>query len=1318
MPVMNFLLLVAGGVLVFGGLFFAVKGRQRLFSLLGGLSLADLGYLIIALGLGGAGGFLAAALLACYNGCARGGAFACLYQLQRRSENGSGSLEGIAKAHPLLAVLFSVAMFAGMGISFFFTPEAKPFLLSLALQSSSFLLPSLMVAANVVGVVLTLKGVHTLWGNSSYVYLRDNSGWLTDWHKGAKLPACFIVLIALMGLFNHEFVMLLSGGSEEIHPFFNNFFVSWHSSTTLLYGGAVAVFALGFVNTQARNILAVALSALAFVLICMDSSLAPLSRYFGVMVCGVGTVVALYSWGYMQGRTFNSAYYALLLIMFGSLNGIALAENFGGFFVFWELMTLSSYILVAWDNTDSAHAAARKYFIMCSVAAAVMLPGLLLFWSETGILDIAMLSQGARDFLSFPAIGSIVVLLVFVGCGVKAGLFPGHSWLPDAHPAAPSSISAPLSGVLTKSGVFGIIQVLLVVFGVRILGVDGLGATGQLAEGLVASGLGGAIEGAIEGTIAGAVNQGEALGTVLGAASDTGKALAQGALSDYRVPFEGWILCGLGLATMLYGEFMALRQRDIKRLLAYSTMGQIGEICMTLGLMTWLAAAGALMHVFNHAIMKDLLFLCCGALILRSGSRSLSDLSGLGKAMPFTATCMVIGLLSILGLPPFSGFMSKFMMLYALADISPFLAGLMLLASMAGCVYYTRIIKTLIFEPYKGPAVEEAPLSMRVSMGLLAGSCVFLGLFPSVLVNLVTPIFASLQDVGAFRDPVMAQFAIPLPRLHWPVHSIILLLGALVPVFLRHDARKAGQAAAGLLALAALVILFQINSLSTLSFGFALFVALIGCVNMVYSMGYMDHSHTQWRFYSFFLCMTAGLTGVATSADIFNFFMFWEIMSSWSLYFVIVHEENEVALREGFKYFFFNVLGAAFIFLGVVLVINWSGGAGFETIAKALPAMSGGQIGSFFALMSVGFVMKAAQLPFRIDIQMHPASAPTPVSGYISSVLLKSSLFGLVKLFLGLGGGVLALEASRHLLPFTMDMVVWIGGITIVMAGAYAVFQDDIKLVLIYSTVSQLGYMVVGIALGTSLGVAGGLLHVVNHIFFKDLLFLVAGAVIFATSRQSMSGMGGLGARMPITLGLFCIGAVCVIGLPPSSGFTSKWILYHALMEEGYVLVAILSLVGSVLTLAYMTKMLHSVFLGQPAKGLQRVQEVPRIMLLPMGIMAAGCVITSFFPGVALIPINGIVTSFNLPPLDVALWGIRSGASAWNATLATVMMATVWWASSWFIKRFTVKQRVTDIHVCGIPPAELQSGTMPKDIYSAPVSLFQRWRAKHARKEG
>ncbi|MCL1939967.1 MAG: oxidoreductase [Desulfovibrionaceae bacterium] len=1205
------------------------------------MCLVDASYIFLGFGSGGADGSSGAALMFLYTGTARLLAWLTLDRLAETAGSADRkALRGIGRARPVTATLFAFAMFAALGVSPFLTPDAKPLVMHAAIASSLWIVPALMVAANALLAWRTIHMVHGIWLESG----RHKEEY-EDLSPHAYPYLALAGLLALMGIFGHSlmsFAAFVFGESAELLP---DLAVTWHAAALIPFAGAFVVWLVGRVNRQYANILACALMGLALAAAFLLDSQTPLGKLFAVVVTAIGFLVTLYSCGYIHkpANAFSGAennYYFFLLLLFGSLAGIATSDNLGGLFVFWELMTVTSYVLVAYENTKEAHAAAIKYYVMCTVAAAFLLPALLMLSVLTGSLSVATVAAHAGAL--GPGIAALIALLALIGYGVKAGLVPGHSWLPDAHPAAPSSISAPLSGVLTKAGIFGLVQLLFGLLG---------------------------------------------MGVLLGEQSAPG------------IPGIGSLITFLGVLTMLYGELMALRQRDIKRMLAYSTMGQVGEITITLGLCTWLAATGALFHLINHAIMKDLLFLCSGIVILRAGGRTLDDLKGLGRAMPVTAGCMIIGLLSIMGLPPFAGFISKFTMLYAIARESIFLASLLLLASLAGCIYYTRIIRALIFEPYTGPPVQEPPLTMRAPIIILAALCVIIGLFPGIALALVMPVVDSFVQAGK-----IAPQTLPSLSIIWPPYALWLMLGAAVPVYFRNNPERAGQATGWVLAAAAFLVVLFGQELDGISFWFALLVPAIGALNMFYASGYMRHSHTQWRFYAFFLFMTAGLTGVAASQDLFNFFLFWEIMSSWSLYFVIVHEENPDALREGFKYFFFNVLGAAFLFLGVVLLINWCGGASFTRISQTLPMLDPWQIGFVLLVMAAGFVMKAAQLPFRIDIQMHPATAPTPVSGYISSVLLKSALFGLTKLFLMLGGGVAA--ASWFGKAGIMDLTLWVGGITIVMAGIYAVFQRDIKLVLIYSTVSQLGYIVVAVALGSSLGIAGGLLHLVNHMLFKDLLFLMAGAVIAQTHLQNMDHMGGLAARMPLTLLCFTVGALCVIGVPPSNGFTSKWIIYHALMEQGQVFIAILSLAGSVITLAYFAKMLHSVFLGQPMPGLEKVCEAPRSMLMPMFLLTGGCVVTSVFPGLVLIPINTILVELGLPAQDVAPWGLATGAGAWNATVAALLFAVALFGGWWLLRGLSGKQRVTPIHTCGVDPADLNPHTSTRDIYSAPADAL------------
>lgn len=1248
-PVASYLLLLGGILALCAGLLKLAgpgsdAGRNLRFSLVW-MSVTDISFMLIGFGCGGLDGDTGGLLMFFYTGAARLLAWLSLGKLADAAQSYErAALKGVGRARPVTATLFAFAMFAALGVSPFLTPDAKPLVLHSAFTGGLWILPILMVAANAVMAVRSIQAIHGIWLEPGDFDEQSEA----LFSKASNPLLLLAAIIAAMGVAGHALTGAVSGFFDLGGQILPDLSANWHASALLPFIGAFAAWFVGRASRDYGNWTALGFMGLALVFAVGAPTAAPLGNLFAILATGMGLLVLLYSTSYIHkpenGQESSvDRYYFFLLILFGSLAGIATSENLGSLFTFWELMTVSSYVLVAHENTKPAHAAAVKYYVMCTVAAAFLLPGLLLLSAALGTLDMAELALRA-PMLS-PALASFIALLALVGYGVKAGLVPGHSWLPDAHPAAPSSISAPLSGILTKAGVFGITQLLFVVLGTGVL-----------------------------------------VGSDLPAGS---------------APGIGTLVTLLGVLTMLYGELMALRQQDIKRLLAYSTMGQVGEIILTLGLCTWLAATGALMHVINHAIMKDLLFFCSGILIMRAGGRNLSDLNGLGRAMPFTATCMIIGLLSIMGLPPFAGFMSKFVMLFAIADQAPLLAAIMLLASLAGCIYYTRIIRALIFEPYTGGPVTEGPLTMRVTVGILAALCVLAGLFPGLLTSCVTPVTDAFAASGKLIPGVLPDLTIK-----WPPYTIFLMVAAFVPVYLRHDPLLAGRTTGWALMAAAFMVALFGQDLDTVSFWFALLVPLMGAINMFYASGYMSHSHTQWRFYAFFLFMSAGLTGVAASTDLFNFFLFWEIMSSWSLYFVIVHEENAAALREGFKYFFFNVLGAAFLFFGVVLLINWSNGAEFTAIAKALPTLPGWQTGLAVFAMATGFVMKAAQLPFRIDIQMHPATAPTPVSGYISSVLLKSALFGLLKLFLIFGGALSGAAAVWFGQPEIMTVTLWIGGITIVMAGIFAVFQNDIKLVLIYSTVSQLGYMVVGVALGTSLGIAGGLLHLVNHMFFKDLLFLVAGAVIVQTHRQSMDFMGGLAAKMPVTLACFAVGALCVIGVPPSNGFTSKWILYHALMSEGHVFIAILSLAGSVITLAYFAKMLHSVFLGQPMQGIEKICETPRRMLAPMLVLTGACVVTSVFPGLLLSPINQILAELGLPTLDVAVWGLASGAGAWNATAAFVLFGFAIGIGWCALMRLTRNRRVTPIHTCGIDPADLQSKTSTRDIYSAPADVL------------
>lgn len=1139
-------------------------------------------------------------------------------------------LAGSGALSPWIASLFGFGLLASIGGSAFLLPEGRALIVSgvlASLDQGSFLALMVMAFATTIFIWLYVEAVQRVCLEKPSARKRLGDG--VEGDRPGALTVALAILTAALGVLRSPLTDLFAlpfGVSVPHSPVNISFWI--------LYIGAFVTGALFLWKIRFAPVIGVLFFAASFAAVCAFGA-GPLAFLFLFIITLVGLVVAIYSLSYIHDGP-KGWYWFFLLLTFASLSGIVSTPDVAAMFGYWELMTFASYFLIVYDQTQKAFSAGLKYYVMCAGGALFMLPGLM-------ALGVYSLDPGLA--LQAPFWFKTGLILCLVGFGVKAGLVPFQSWLPDAHPAAPSSVSAPLSGVITKMGVFGIISVVYI----------GLGAAQEEVAGL------------------------------------------------YGLSwFETWLIL-MGAATLIYGEVMALMQTDIKRMLAFSTIGQVGEVALILGLGTWLATAGALWHVINHAVMKDLLFLGAGAMILRAGSRELSDLRGIGHKMPLTAACMGVGLISIMGLPPFGGFYSKFLMIQASVNAGHVWAAvLLLLGALVGAIYYTRILKTIILEnrPAGAPEIKDAPFSMRLGMLILAVLSLLFGLCPQMLIPLVVPA-ASL----AFPMPENATQILLALSVNWPIYALFPVLGAVLPGFFSSKPRMAGWMSVGVLLVTALLVIIFGRDLDTLSFCFALIVPLVGAINMTYAVGYMAHSHSQWRFYCAFTCMCGGLIGMAASQYLLSFFLFWEIMSSWALYLAIAQEGTENALREAFKYFLFNLFGAGFLFVGLAVTgplmpFNTSLLTGLASGMDPVYAWWG------MALLAAGFVMKAAQLPFRIDWQMHPALAPTPVSGYISSVLLKSAIIGLIKLFMLLGAGYIVSNVLGIFSERAINVcVMWIGGITIIMAAIQALRANGLKLVFIYSTVSQLGYMVLAAACGGALGYAGSMLHLVNHMFFKDLLFLVCGAVMFTTNRETLSELGGIGRKMPFTLLMFAIGGLSLVGVPPTSGFSSKWIIYQGLMQAGQPLLALLSLVGSVITLAYVAKFLHAAFLGQPGADMDDVKEAPMVMRFAMGLLALGCILTGVFPGLALYPINEILYQYGSPALQVGITGILTGAGAWNATAVFVMMAIAFLCGGWFIHHFTHLREI-DVHTCGLPPQTAASRMNPASIYGDIIKLL------------
>lgn len=1235
----------------------AVMKTEKLMALLIYSSIAEIGYILLGIGsgtfVGQTGGFLHLE----YQILMRGLVFLAAFVITKRGKTQYiEKLTGTGRTSPFISTLFAFGIFSVMGLSPFKGSISKFLIVYACIENSNYVYAALAMIGSIIEAWYFIRILHQICFAEAVEVAPnpdspDNTSvWFNKINYGAVIAlATFTALTSLFPepliRFSGNLANLVFGTSKLELPVLDS---QWPLLVLIPYIGAFFVFIMGLFWPKLRGALAVCIAAATVGMVWIDGRIDGLSKLFALIISIIMLLAIIYSIGYFKNKKCNNGYFFFMLLTLGSLIGVATSTKFGNFYVFWELMTWASYLLIVQEPTQKALKAGFKYFMMCTSGAYIMQFGILALQYKTGTLDMGMISEKLP--LLEPGLLMTVIVMFVIGTGVKTGLVPMHSWLPEAHPQAPSPVSAVLSGVLTKIGIYGLVRIVFAIFGVGIL--TQLGSAGKLT-------------------------------------------------------YTGLTISILGIITSLYGEIMALRQKDIKRLLAFSTMGQIGEIVSILGLGTYLSMVAGLYHVLNHAIMKGLLFLSAGILVHKLNTRDLNALKGVGKVMPFTVGCMSIGILAIIGLPPFNGFISKFLMLYAAVNSGNwYIAALILFGSIFAAIYYIRLIKTLFFEKYEGAAVKDGHWSMLVPIGLLTGLVIFNGLFPQFALKLVI----SAAKAVALKGGITVTF-IPQIQVNWPVIVIIPMLGGLAVYFLgKRSPKVAGWLSFAVLSATLISISVLHEKFDIFSLSFALLIAFIGLLNVMYSLGYMGHGHAQNRYYMFFLMMISGLIGVATSKDFFSFFIYWEIMSSWTLYFSIIHEETRAALKEGFKYFIFNYIGASIAFLGILIITAKTGAFEMGVVGERLKDVDLGMAGTSLVLITVGFLMKAAVLPFRIDYQMHPATAPTPVSGYISSVLLKSAPYSLIKFFFIMGGtvvvGRLGMVFNSSTLMYTVS---WIAGLTIVGAGAMALVQRGIKRLLIYSTVSQIGYMILGLSLGSTLGLTGAMLHFVNHMFFKDLLFLAAGAIMVQAHVKNLDYISGLGRKMPITLAFFMVGALSLAGIPPFSGFTSKWIIYEAAMEKGQVFLAILSLAGSVMTMAYFVKFMHSAFFGVTASNSEKIKEAPWTMLVPMGVLSAVSIVFGIMPGLPLMVISKVLALVGVAQPSFTLFSVKTPIGVWQVGIITIAIFLGFVVGLLYLMSSSKKIRYTDAYTCGVSDIDTDKiNAASQNMYETPTKLVKK----------
>lgn len=405
-----------------------------------------------------------------------------------------------------------------------------------------------------------------------------------------------------------------------------------------------------------------------------------------MLVNGIGLLVTIYSGQYIPHEVDKNRivyYYTMLVLMLAGMSGITLTGDCFNFYVFLEVATISSYVLVAIPADKKSLEASFKYMLMGALGSILVVFGIVLLFSATGTLNMAYAASQIEKIMTAPEGSSLANLkqlvyasmgLFTIGFGIKSAFFPTHAWLADAHPAAPSSISALLSGLVVKTtGIFLLIRFLFSVFNI------------------------------------------------------------------HKYPYGDLlkvIFLVVATITTIGGSLFAIAQKDLKRMLAYSTISQMGYILIGIGFVTPIGLSAAILQMVNHAISKSLLFLCAGALIWKTGIRDIHKMGKIGHKMPLTMTCFTVGAMSLVGVPPLSGFMAKWALAEAAMDSKlMIMVGILLLSSLLNAIYYFRVVGIAFFgvaapteTVTESVGKSEIPFTMAIPLVILASGTVYLGI--------------------------------------------------------------------------------------------------------------------------------------------------------------------------------------------------------------------------------------------------------------------------------------------------------------------------------------------------------------------------------------------------------------------------------------------------------------------------------------------------------------------------------------------------------------------------------------------------------------
>jgi formate hydrogenlyase subunit 3/multisubunit Na+/H+ antiporter MnhD subunit len=667
----------------------------------------------------------------------------------------------------------------------------------------------------------------------------------------------------------------------------------------------------------------------------------------------------------------------------------------------------------------------------------------------------------------------------------------------------------------------------------------------------------------------------------------------------------------IGGVTFLFSNLIGLKQDNAKRLLGYSSIGQMGLLTLALALLQQLDATAQQLSLvigglfINHLLAKAGLFWLAGSV----GREAIRDWSVIATR-PLLLLLLCILMAALIGLPPFPGFWAKWELVMLLGAGGQYAwIALILAGSLLEAAYLFRWFSLA----RQGDATQAiAGAGFRQSAPVIVAALL---------------LFGSGYGVATMMDLAVAPLFLPLLAglLLWlldglhgrPKDLLMLVIVTAGGYWLTHD-------------------LAGINRLFS--------VLLIGG-GLLISIAALYRSDSRKGFYPLLAVLLLSLATLLRAQTTLEFFFSWELMTLSSYLLVTLGRQG---VMPGLKYLLFSLGSAYFILAGFAVAYATTG-----SILLADLGGSGNATGVVFSLLAAGFIIKTGGFGVHIWLPDAYAEADDDFTAIMSAVVSKAGIFGLLIIAAHLG-----VRADIGLDP--AYVLGWIGILTATFGALMAVFQEDLKRLVAYSSMGQLGYIVTGIALMNHLGWVTALYMTVNHFLFKGILFLSVAGIVLRTNQRLMYKMGGLIKNMPFTFVFTMIAIIAMSGVPPLTGFGGKWMLFNALMEKGWYWIAALAFFSSAVAFLYMFRLLQTVFLGQRKLEHAKLREAPAILLVPQGIMIACIMVISAWPKLLLDPLSAAVSPWLGGALAWDGFALQTHFGYWNAPLIMAVVAGVW----------------------------------------------------------